>query len=315
MPMKIAWLAAVTIAFGCGKAPAQLGDDGPPDASTDGATATGDGGSDDFTMLISRSWSLAADGEKYECRRIMVTQDMWVDAFRVLAPVGTHHSVLTISTNSTMLGDYDCSASNLDYEMLYAAGVDTDDLVFPQGVAVHLTAGQYINLNLHLFNATDNDITNAESGVLVKTIPAASVVHEADMTFAGTFNIDIPDDNQPHTAVGGCQAPSDWHIFTLWPHMHQTAIHQSLTVTHGTTPVTMLDVDYSFFNQRNYPMADTLIHGGDQISVTCTYQNNTAVTDPPGHVMTFGDSSTDEMCFTGMYKYPAGGNLFQCAPM
>jgi hypothetical protein len=29
--------------------------------------------------------------------------------------------------------------------------------------------------------------------------------------------------------------------------------------------------------------------------------------------MTFGDGSDKEMCFTGMYKYPAGGSLFSCA--
>jgi len=28
--------------------------------------------------------------------------------------------------------------------------------------------------------------------------------------------------------------------------------------------------------------------------------------------MTWGDGSDKEMCFTGMYKYPAGGGLFQC---
>jgi hypothetical protein len=32
-----------------------------------------------------------------------------------------------------------------------------------------------------------------------------------------------------------------------------------------------------------------------------------------GTELRFGDSSNEEMCFTGMYKYPAGGNLFQCA--
>ncbi len=309
-------LAALALLSACGKAPAQLGDDSAPDASgVDGPIKGEDGGVGGFQPLISRSWSVPAGGEKYECVRQLVTEDMWVNAFRAISPLGTHHSVLTISTTSTQVGDYDCSASNLDYQMLYAAGVDTDDLTFPTGVAVHVVAGEYINLNLHLFNATDNDIDNATSGVMVETIPAATVVHEADMTFAGTFNINIPDDNTPHTAVGGCQAPADWHLFALWPHMHQTAIHQSMVVTHGATPTTMLDVDYSFFNQRNYPMAETIINEGDQISVTCTYQNNTAVTDPPGHTMVFGESSTEEMCFTGMYKYPAGGGIFSCAPM
>ena len=29
--------------------------------------------------------------------------------------------------------------------------------------------------------------------------------------------------------------------------------------------------------------------------------------------LTFGDSSNAEMCFTGMYRWPAGGTLFDCA--
>ena len=28
--------------------------------------------------------------------------------------------------------------------------------------------------------------------------------------------------------------------------------------------------------------------------------------------ITFGDGSDKEMCFTGMYKYPAGGGKFDC---
>jgi len=34
--------------------------------------------------------------------------------------------------------------------------------------------------------------------------------------------------------------------------------------------------------------------------------------DNTGTTKTFGESSTDEMCFTGMYKYPADGNTFGC---
>jgi hypothetical protein len=48
-------------------------------------------------------------------------------------------------------------------------------------------------------------------------------------------------------------------------------------------------------------------HSGDKLWTTCTYQNNT------GNTMTFGESSLNEMCFTGIYRYPAtGGNLFSC---
>jgi hypothetical protein len=290
--------------FACQKPGATSGDD---DQGIDAAASGSDSGIPaDFQMLISRTWTMQPDTQAYKCVRIQVPNDMWVSAFRSLSPVGTHHSVLTISTSSTPLGEYDCQPGTLDNQMLYAAGVGTDDNEFPPGVAIHLTAGTYINLNLHLYNTTDNAIT-ATSGVLVKTMNAADVVHEADMQFSGTFLINVPSDNQVHTATGSCPVANDFHVFTLWPHMHQTAVHQSLAITHGGSTSMMLDTAYSFTEQKNYPMVDTVIHAGDTITTTCSYQNNTGTTKM------FGDSSDQEMCFTGIYRYPAGGNLFACA--
>jgi hypothetical protein len=274
----------------------------PVDApAADGTTADG------WTPLISRSWTLPPGATNtYRCTRIQVASDLWVSGFRAASPLGTHHEVLTISTTGTATGDYDCGAGSLDTEMLYAAGVGTGDLMFPPGIAIHIPAGTYINLNLHLFNATDNPLAD-RSGVLIKAVSPTDVQHQADMMFSGTFTIDIPSDGQPHTASGGCSATSDWHIFTLWPHMHQTATHQKWSYTPaGGTAVTLLDDDFRFTEQRNYPLADTVIHKGDRIDTVCTYVNTT------GTAMTWGDGSDREMCFTGMYKYPAGGDLFQC---
>jgi hypothetical protein len=276
------------------------------DTSGGSPDAGGDAMADGWTPLLGRSWTLAPGATNtYKCTRIRVVNDMWIAGFRAASPLGTHHSVLTISQNSTLVGDYDCGAASLDTEMLYAAGVGTDDLQFPPGVAMHLAAGTYVNLNLHLFNATDNPLANS-SGVLVKVVQPTDVQHEADMMFSGTFSISIDNDGQPHTAQGGCTAPTDWHIFTLWPHMHQTAVHQTWTYTHGGTPTSLLDDDFLFEEQRNYPITDTVIRKGDRINTVCTYVNNTKA------VMTWGDGSDKEMCFTGMYKYPAGGGLFQC---
>ncbi len=301
--MKAGLLALALVAAcqsdtsGVGPVDARGGADAP-----DGPTADG------WTPLISRSWTLAPGATNtYKCTRIKIANDMWIAGFRAASPTGTHHGVLTISTTSTTTGDYDCSAGSLDTQMLYASGVGTDDLMFPAGVAMHITAGTYINLNLHLFNATDNPLANS-SGVLVKVVQKADVQHEADMMFSGTFTISVASDGQPHTAQGGCTAPTDWHIFTLWPHMHQTATHQSWTYTPKASgkPISLIDDDFLFNEQKNYPIPDTLIHQGDQILTVCTYVNNT------GRVMTWGDGSDREMCFTGMYKYPAGGDLFQC---
>ena len=301
-PMR-ALLAAVLVLAACGSS-------GSPSATTDGSgsgSGSGDGSvAPGWTTLISRTWSVnPGTYDVYKCRRIQIPTEMWITGFRALSPLGTHHEVLTVSSSGQQTGDYDCSAGSLDFQMLYAAGVNTDDLLFPAGDAVHVQAGQYINLNLHLFNVSDNPISG-ESGVLVQTIPASQVVHEIDMTFSGTLSINIPSDGQPHTAQGGCTADKDYHVFALWPHMHQTGVHQTLSVTHAGTPTNLLDTDYMFTEQRNYPMTDTVIAQGDQISTTCTYVNNT------GNTLTFGESSTEEMCFTGIYKYPAGSNLLSC---
>jgi hypothetical protein len=276
-----------------------------PDASAgadpvDGATIDG------WTPLLGRSWTLAPGATNtYKCTRIKVVNDMWIAGFRAASPLGTHHSVLTISTNNTQTGDYDCGAANLDTQMLYAAGVGTDDLLFPAGVAMHLPAGTYINLNLHLFNATDNPLADT-SGVLVKVVQPTDVQHEADMMFSGTFSISIDNDGMPHTASGGCTAPTDWHVFTLWPHMHQTAVHQTWSYTHASVTTSLIDDDFLFEEQRNYPITDTLIRKGDRIQTVCTYVNKTK------GVIMWGDGSDKEMCFTGMYKYPAGSGLFGC---
>lgn len=263
---------------------------------------------DGWQELVARDWVIPAGSfDTYKCARVRIQQDTWVAGFRAIAPQGTHHTVVTISTKSTPLGDYDCNAGTLDNQMLYASGVATDDLLFPDGVAMQLKAGQYINLNLHLFNATEGDITG-HSGILFKQIDAAAVQHEADMVFAGDMRFSIPPgDNQ--TVVGGCTLSSEWHVFTLWPHMHQFAKHQKVVVTRpGEPPMTLLDGAYDFNEQVNYPTAEPLVlPANTKVEVTCTYNNTT------GSNITFGDSSNQEMCFTGMYKWPAGGSLFQCA--
>jgi hypothetical protein len=277
----------------------------PPGA--DASAIAADATASEWIPLVTRSWSLAANDQRYQCRRIQVAQDMWIGGFRALAPAGTHHAVVSLSKATTPLGDYDCDPGALASEMqlLYGSGVNTDDLAFPDGIAVHLHAGDYVNLQLHLFDASDQPLAG-ESGVLVKLVAPATVVHEAEMTFAGTITISIPPDSQPHTASGACTMNRDMHFVALFPHMHRLGVHQSLVATHAGVAATLLDVPFVFGEQREYPIADTSVQQGDRIDVTCTYVNTT------GAPVAFGNSSTDEMCFTGIYAYPATGELFSC---
>lgn len=268
-------------------------DDAQPDAQPDANIPA------DYKLLVGADWSVTNGSEAYKCIKIQVPSDLWISSFRSLAPQGSHHAVLTVTGSSNtnpmnQLVTCDPSASLLDKEMLYASGVGTDDFVFPEGVAIHLAAGTLINLQLHLFNATDTAITGT-SGVLVKTVDQASVQQEASMVFGGRLGFaGIPSDNTPHTVQGTCTAAADFHLIALWPHMHQIATHMSIQQNGAM----LLDKDYSFMDQKNYPIADTMVHKNDMLTTTCTYVNNTGTT------VNFGEYTTDEMCFSGMYRYP-----------
>src|SRR5262245_16482495 len=73
------------------------------------------------TKLIGRTWSLTpGQHDTYKCVRVQVPQDMYIGGFFAVAPLGTHHTVLTVSTNGGQLGDYDCNAGVLDPQMLFA---------------------------------------------------------------------------------------------------------------------------------------------------------------------------------------------------
>jgi len=270
----------------------------PPDADPDG-----------YSMLISRSWTVpAGQYDVYKCVRIQIDHDIFVGGFRPDAPQGSHHSVLTYATsNPGQLGEYDCNVNTLDFQhMLFASGVGTNDLEFPVDVGVKIPAGAYVNLNLHLFNAGESEISGT-SGVLVKELPGEPPTL-AEMTFAGDMTLNIPAQSVGHEESGGCDVTSQsYTVLALWPHMHQLAVHQKVQFTHNGVTTDVHDMPYSFSNQQNWPQNPTLaLVPGDHVNVVCTYDNNTNAT------VQFGDSSTAEMCFTGLYVYPRASSLFGC---
>ena len=49
------------------------------------------------------------------------------------------------------------------------------------------------------------------------------------------------------------------------------------------------------------------VRAGERLDVDCTFINGT------GSTVTFGDSSDQEMCFVGIYRYPAtNAGVFDC---
>ena len=132
----------------------------------------------------------------------------------------------------------------------------------------------------------------------------------AEMAFAGGFLFNIPAQSPPQETSfsAGCTADQTFNIFAVWPHQHQIGTHNKFEIIRNQVPTVLHDDNFDFNEQKYYRQTpEFVVQPGDQIKVTCTWLNDT------GADIHFGDSTTDEMCFDGLYRYPAQGtNIFKC---
>ncbi len=292
---------AATMVLGCG---------GGEDNTAGGADAAAAQDTPDAAPLapgwsaLIRSEFTRAPGEGYFCQRLTVTEDLYINEFRAVAPVGIHHTVLTVLDNPTLPdGGTDCSAGDNAEHMIFGSGVGEGSMKFPTGVGMRVKAGQQLLLNLHLFNTTETAITGV-AGTDIKVVPAAELENEAEAILMGpVFNLKVPPGTS--TQTGGCTMNGDVTVVFVGPHMHQMGTYMKVDAERaGEAPVTIHDGPYDFLEQKLYDVPALPMKQGDTIRVSCTYDNPSSVTVP------FGDSSNDEMCFATIYRYPAFGASF-----
>lgn len=166
----------------------------------------------------------------------------------------------------------------------------------PDGVALRIAAGEPLTLNLHLFNATTSSL-EGRSGVEIVSVADTDVESEADIVLAGKTE-DLVVVPGVSTHVGGCTMPADTTLLALWPHMHQLGAHSKVVVERDSGDVPLLDRPYDFEEQLYDAIEPFEVLAGERLRVECTYEN------PGPHSVTFGDSSSDEMCFAGLVRYP-----------
>ena len=289
---------------------ATAGTSAPADAATAGRDAAGeqptptlpdagaaDGGNGgEWTLLLEEDWTLPAGGEVAQwCADVVIEEDTFISAIRPIHPPGTHHTTLSITPDQTP-----CSTQAVfSNGILYAAGVGTEALRMPEGVAMKLPAGHVLHLGLHLYNVGDEELAGV-SGIEVIRVDPEDVEHEAELLVAGPFSLAIPPGRS--TSTGTCTIVEDQTVFALFPHMHQLGVHLKTTATIGGETMVLHDAPYDFEEQYQLPLEPLALGVGDTIDTACTYENAT------GRMVTFGESSDTEMCFSVLFRYPATGN-------
>ncbi len=257
------------------------GDDAPaPDAAVTGGT---------WKQLISKSWTLAPGGENTSELQISTTDHaMVIGGMRPLAPAGTHHTVLFKGLSAT--------------NIIFASGVGTGELVFPPGKGMMLASGEALGLQLHIFNPSDQAITGT-SGIEILEVDAASVTDEVDVFLPGPKNLSIGP-NKSTTQAGTCTVTKPYTLFALFPHMHQLGKHFKTTIHAGGVDKVIHDAPYDFEHQEVLSIQPIQMAVGDTITTECTWTN------PANTTVTYGESSTTEMCYSILYRFPRGNDEF-----
>ncbi len=273
------------------------GGSGSGGGGTGGSTGTGSWPTGEWVRLVDAGWTLGSGTEGYHCALKTIDEDLWIGGFRAVAPEGTHHTVVTVSDSSQPDGDFPCDAGRLSDEMIFSSGVGTDDVMLPEGVAFKISKGKRVLLNLHLYNVTGAELTET-SGTEVMLVSAAEVEQEAEMIFAGTPIISLAPQS-PGATSGTCTFAQDATVMSIWPHMHQYGTHMTVTHESDDGDEVLHDAPFAFEEQVNYRITPRVVKAGERLRVTCDYENTSSDT------VTFGDSSDQEMCFAGVYRYPA----------
>jgi hypothetical protein len=259
----------------------------------------------EWKTLLSGDWTMAPGTEGYVCVRKTIDEDLFITVFDAINPRGTHHTFLSMGDPSGPDGIEPCSGSVNQMQQIFGSGVGSFPLAFPKGVAINIKKGSQLVLNLHLFNTGMADISGT-SGTRMRTVAGSDAPVIAEHLLGGTIRVDLPP-AQTTSTTGYCTMSTDATIFAVTPHMHKLGVYAKIVAERAVGGEAVLyDAPYDFEQQRYYSIDPVAVKKGDRVRVECTHNNTT-----PDRV-TFGESTLQEMCFAGIFRYPADGSPFMC---
>ena len=259
----------------------------------------------EWRTLLTGDWTMAPGTEGYVCVRKTIDEDLFITVLDAINPKGTHHTLLTMGEPNGPDGITPCNSGANFTHSVFGSGVGSVPLAFPPGVALRIKKGTQLLLNLHLFNTGQADITGT-SGTRFKTVAEAEAPVMAEGILAGTTRLDLPP-AQTTSTTGYCTMSTDAKIFAVSPHMHVLGVHEKIVAERAVGGEAVLfDGAYDFEEQKYYAFEPVQLQKGDRVRVECTHHNTTA------QRVTFGESTLQEMCFAGLYRYPADGSSFMC---
>lgn len=214
-----------------------------------------------------------------------------------------HHIVIFSGAASEGDTDRDCDLLEDGWNPRYAGGTVTDPLEMPENVAMEVEPVEHLVIQFHYLNVNE-PIADNTSVDLTFTEPGEPFI-SASLIVSGATDFTIPAGAVDYKIESDCevpaQLPGDIKVFAVWPHMHQTGKWFTIESTLGGAAVPIWDAAWNFGDQ---PLArfetPLIVKGGDSVHTECVYDNPS-----PDMPITYGESSTQEMCFDFFFYYPA----------
>ncbi|MGZ6082781.1 MAG: monooxygenase [Polyangiales bacterium] len=215
-----------------------------------------------------------------------------------------HHWILFETTTPQTDGGF--GPCNMPFDATFVQGwaPGKGNVALPKDVGMKLPGeDRWLILQLHYWNVAGYSDSKDASGVAMCTtdVPRA---HEAAVSTLGSLDIAIPPKTSGHTVVGDCtpELTEDVHLIGTGPHMHRhgRSLKTEVLRAGGSVDVAVDVPNFDFNTQDSYP-SDLVIHPGDKLRTTCTYDN------PDSSTIYFGERTEDEMCFDFVLAWPSTG--------
>ena len=219
-------------------------------------------------------------------------------------PAILHHMLLFQSTTSMSGTPTSCNgiASSLGWSIAYVWAPGGAALNLPAAAGFPMEGTTHFVVQVHYNNVNHLAGEMDSSGIDVCTTDQLRPNDAATVAF-GTTQINVPahatlDETCSYTIPSGY---SNLQAFAAFPHMHQIGtLIETTDIPGGTGAPENLgsQPDWSFQSQEWFNINAT-INAGDVIKTRCAWSN------PGDTPVTFGEDTSNEMCFSFTMYYPA----------
>jgi hypothetical protein len=234
----------------------------------------------------------------------------WIDAASVddvdvadlkgYQTVTGHHVVLYSSAEVEPVGtSRECtSADMVSVEYLGGIGGEGTGALakLPDGYVFRHGMGRTLMANVHYLNATDS-VQEVQSVLDVKSAPPSADHKPAGMAVINYLDFQIPANSTSYTVDAYCTWPQDTSLLMWSNHMHGdgVSIYSEAKRPDATMEPLVTDTTWqaeeAFNPAWKYWDAPMLIHGGDEMHVSCTWKN------PNNTLLLFPDEMCDAVGF------------------